>query len=564
MGGKQAIMERLEKILGDYKEAIVICDPHAWILLFNPQAKQLFDSPALSIRHSLFGLCHQAPFADAFRLLRQRAAEAPRFGAELIEIDFVCSTIRGATLLNCHMRLVLTDQDSEFVFVLFFDQIPKQIDETGWKASCLAAMIEELRRPLANLNAAAENLKANPDMARDARVAFETVVATESAVLISRFEAVVQESRALTYSQWPLTDIYSSDLIRSVIRKLGAGDKVTATMTGVPLWLHADSHAIMLTLEALVGTVNQAASVSQVDIEVLPGHHKVYCDIVWQGEPVPQTVVDSWSHLPLAGAAARMTVADVLDRHGSDMWCQHHDREGYSRLRIPLPAARRFGDKEESASWPDRPLRPALLPGAGTLAEVADRPLASLAYVVFNTVATGLEPAADTDILEIAGVRVEALRILTDVNFQTLVNPQRPIPPTSVSFHGVTDGEVKGKPPIKVALSQFRAFTGDAILVGHNAALDLALLQAKGEQAKVRFDNMVLDTLLLALALDPEATDHSLDGVCRRLGLPRQGGNGAMATSFSTAQLFLRLIELLATHGITSLGQALAFAAKAR
>ncbi len=563
---EHASMEGLEKILGDFKEAIVICDPQAWILLFNPQAKQLFKNTlALNIRHSLFGLCHQAPFEDAFRLLQHRAAAEGRFGAGLSEVKFICATIKEAMLLNCHLRLIPVEQLAEPVFVLFFTPLPQHIDETGWKASFLATMIEELRAPLANLNAAAENLQANPEMARDERIAFETVVATESADLIRRFEAVVQESRTLTYSQWPLTDIYSSDLLRCVARELRNREAITVTMTGVPLWLHADSHAMMLTLEALIRAVHLICDVAEIDIEVLPGNRKVYLDIVWQGETVPQAIVDSWFQLPLSGATVGMTVADVLERHGSDMWCQQHPRDGYARLRIPAPDSRRPWD-EEKLTWPDRPVLPACThgDGSGALGEMAELPLSSLTYVVFNTVVTGLDPLAESDILAIAGVRIAGLRILADDCCQSLVNPQRPIPVGSVKLHEISDGAVRGKPPIKVALAQFKAFAGDAVLVAHNAAIDLALLQHKGEKAKVGFDNILLDTLLLSMVADAETTDHTLPGLCRRLGVPMRGRHAAMATSLLTAQVFLHLLDMLKAKGITTLGQALAAMATVR
>lgn len=564
MATEHATIERLETIMGDFKEAIVICDPQAWILLFNPQAKQLFrNTLALNIRHSLFGLCHQAPFEDAFRLLQHRSAEGGRFGAELTEVRFVCSTIKDAMLLNCHLRLIPVERLHDPVFVLFFSPISQQIDETGWKASSLAKMIEELRRPLANLNAAAENLQTNPEMPRAERIEFETVVATESADLIRRFESVVQESRALTYSQWPLTDIYSSDLVRCVARELHKEGSITVTMTGVPLWLHADSHSLMLTLEALIRAIHQACKISEIDIEVLPGSRKVYFDIVWQGEPVPQTIVDSWFSIPLLGATAGMSVADVLERHSSDMWCQQHQRDGFARLRIPAPDSRRLWD-EERTPLPDRPLLPAFIHGDTNLGEMADRPLSSLSYVVFNTVPTGFDPADENDILSIAGVRIEGLRILSDECFQSLVNPQRPIPPSSVSRHRITEGAVRGKPPIKVALAQFKAFAGDAVLVAHNAALDLTLLQRKGEKAKVRFDNTILDTLLLSMVVDETVTDHTLDGLCHRLGVPMRGRHAAMAASLLTAQVFHRLLELLTAKGVTTLGQAIAASARIR
>ena len=195
---------------------------------------------------------------------------------------------------------------------------------------------------------------------------------------------------------------------------------------------------------------------------------------------------------------------------------------------------------------------------------MADSPLSSLAYVAFNTVTTGLDPSAESDILSIAGVRIEDLRILSDKCFQSLVNPQRPIPPSSVKLHGISDGTVRGKPPIKVALAQFKTFTGDAVLVAHNAGLDLTMVRLKGEQAKVGFDHRILDTLLLSMVVGAETPDHSLEGLCQRFEVTMRGRHAAMATSLLTAQVFLRLLDLLDAKGITTLGQALTASANVR
>lgn len=553
-------MERLENILGEFKEAIVICDPYGWILLFNPQARQLFGKTmALNLRHSLFGLCHPAPFDHAFRLLRQRAAGGDRFGAEGLETKFVCSTIKDDALLNCHLRLIPSDQSEGPVFVMFFSVTPQQIDETGWKASALAGTIEEFRGPLANLNAAAENLKANPDLPLADRIEFERVIAAESANLLRRFESVVLESRALTYCQWPLTDIHAADLVRSVARDLNQEGGITVTMTGVPLWLHADSHSLKLTLGALVRAVHQACGPSLIDIEVMPGQDKVYFDIVWQGEPLPQGLVESWLQIPLPDTVAGITVADVLARHASDLWSQPHRRQGFSRLRIPVPNSRGHWDEESGAPLPARPERPVFMDAEAmdALGPLADRPLATLDYVVFRTVTSGLDPSADNDLLSLAGVKIDRLRILGDDGFRSLVNPQRPIPLSTVSLHGISKEMVKGQPPTKVVLSEFASFVGKSVLVGHNAAIDLNALRGAGKRGGSGFGNAILDTLLLSRVVDSEVRELSLDGLCRQLGVPMNECRTPMGASLLTAQLFLRLLELLAAKGITTLGQAM-------
>jgi len=61
-------------------------------------------------------------------------------------------------------------------------------------------------------------------------------------------------------------------------------------------------------------------------MEALLGDRRVYIDIVWKGEPIPQAAVDSMLNLSLPDTLSGMTVADVLARHDSGMWSEKHRR----------------------------------------------------------------------------------------------------------------------------------------------------------------------------------------------------------------------------------------------
>jgi len=243
-----------------------------------------------------------------------------------------------------------------------------------------------------------------------------------------------------------------------------------------------------------------------------------------------------------------------LRRHGSDAWSQSAGA-GTARLRIPLPSAQAGGPKER----PLRAQRPEfydfdLLVHPVPTGRFADRPLKQLTYVAFDLETTGLRPADGDQVVAIAGVRIVNGRILTTETFERLVNPGRSIPKTSIRFHGITDEMVRDKPPFAVVLPAFHLFAADAVLVAHNAAFDIAFLHRAAEGA-LRFDQPVVDTLLLSAHLYPAEADHSLDAIAARLGLDVVQRHSALRDSLLTAAILLRLLDRCEERGITRLGQ---------
>lgn len=163
-------------------------------------------------------------------------------------------------------------------------------------------------------------------------------------------------------------------------------------------------------------------------------------------------------------------------------------------------------------------------------------------FVAFDTETTGT--GAGTRVIEIAGVRFRGGELLD--RFESLIDPEIPIPPDSIAVHQIDEAMVKGQKKAPQVLAQFFEFAGDAVLVAHNASFDAGMVGLElTRHRQPAPDNAILDSLRSARRMFP-AGAHSLDALIDLLGLPApEQRHRAIGDAELVVHLMFRMIESL-------------------
>jgi DNA polymerase-3 subunit epsilon len=183
----------------------------------------------------------------------------------------------------------------------------------------------------------------------------------------------------------------------------------------------------------------------------------------------------------------------------------------------------------------------------GLARPIADPLLEEANYVVFDLETTGLSRGAR--ICEIGAVRISGLE-LTDT-FQTLVDPHAELPAAISALTGIRQADLRGAPSAAVAVRRFMDFTGDAVLVAHNARFDRSFIDRDlGLLTGRRLAAPVLDTLALARTLlAGRVARTGLASLAYFFGTAARPCHRALPDAEATGEILLALIGLAQERG---------------
>lgn len=173
--------------------------------------------------------------------------------------------------------------------------------------------------------------------------------------------------------------------------------------------------------------------------------------------------------------------------------------------------------------------------------------------IILDTETTGLEPEQGHRIIEIGCVELLNRR-KSGRSFHRYLRPDREVDRGATQVHGLTNEFLAQQPRFADVVEELLEFISGAELIIHNAAFDLAFLDAElkrlpGPPRQVRSICSVIDTLPMARQMHP-GQRNSLDALCKRYSI--DNSHRELHGALLDAQILLE-VYLAMTGGQTAL-----------
>ncbi|MBB93300.1 MAG: exonuclease [Rhodobacteraceae bacterium] len=531
-----------ETLIRDLAEGVILCTSDDRVMLFNRAAQDLLSG--LGLDRKLSSLFRPEPLHQALHRLDLRRSRGET-GPETFLAASACgdrfllgqiSPIHGAGMPDGHV-IILRDATAD-------------LKAHADRDALFTSLMEEVRRPASAIGASLEVLQSVPDLDSDTRAGFTHAQSEELSRLYTSLRDTEARYEAMATRAWPMVELAATDLLDAV--RARAGD--TVTIQPCTDWLRCDPFAIAAILGRVIDHLAAEGTRRDMTLDAHLQGQEILLTLTWTGPQVLDGALQDWLAQPLSDGYGRYTCRDALAAHRTDIWAS--GTADVPGLALPLPATI-AATHQPPAPWSD--FYDFDLPTEARAGDLADVPLDKLTFVVFDTETTGLSPRDGDRIVQIAGIRIVNGKVRGAEVFDTLVDPERPIPAASTLVHGITEDMVTGADTITTAGQRFHDFCEGAVLVAHNAPFDMAFLKAQEPRIGRAFDHPVLCTVLLSAVLFDPSADHSLDGLTARLGIeiPHEARHTALGDALATADVFAHLIGLLDQAGIRTLQQAI-------
>lgn len=572
----------LAAFMSELPEGVLICNAEGRILFYSKQVKHMLadadniipdsefgsDKARFGAGESFVGL-GRSIFSIVDKNLIVHALDEIAEKLKHKEADISSNFIvvgKGNKLLRAEAVPILNHLRKFTGFIIIFNDITQQTEADRVVNFMLQSLTTSIRSSLAGIRSSIEAIVEYPDMEKAQLQKFRKIIHHECITLGDVLDNMSSDYSSHFITQWPLIPILAQNLVESIRSK--AEEKLDIIIdieySDDHNSVKVDSYSIILGTLYVLNQLSTEIKNRKFTCKTEKKGIFINFDLIWQGSPIKIETLRKWENqiLILKNEELPLSLKAVLQYHEAEIWSNVCDGErDKSYLRLILPAIETYEPENIRTITILPESRPEfydfdMFSQPGQVPELDDRPLNELAFTVFDTETTGLDPRGGDKIISIGSVRIVNGRLLHDERFDQFVDPERSLPFESIKIHGIQPEMLKGQPTIDKVLPLFQQFTEDTVLVAHNAAFDMRMLQISEAETGVKFINPVLDTLLLSAVVHPTQDNHDLEAIAKRLGISIVGRHTALGDAIATGEIFLKLLPLLAKNGIYTLKEA--------
>lgn len=156
-------------------------------------------------------------------------------------------------------------------------------------------------------------------------------------------------------------------------------------------------------------------------------------------------------------------------------------------------------------------------------------------FAIVDIETTGGSPK-DSKITEIAIYKHNGFEIID--SYETLINPEIPIPAFIANLTGINDSMVANSPRFFEVAKTIVEFTKDCVFVAHNVSFDYSILRAEFRSLGFDYRLPHLCTVKTARKIIPDHESYSLGKLTHELGITLTGRHRAGGDALATAKLF--------------------------
>lgn len=367
----EAEKNRLAALMSELAQAVVVCNLDGRILLYNNRARLQFKALAqgptsvaggalIGLGRSIFSILEKGQIEHAREVIHQRLT------AGRTAISNFVTTTRGGQLLRIQMVPVLATSGEISVaamsgYVLTVENITRSIEEEERRDRALHTLTQGSRSSIGNIRAAVANLLDYPDMEAELRERFLRVIDDEVAKRSTVINETMSQFSDAIKTRWPLEDILGIDIIAAAQRRIEDKLKLAIKLEEIDeaLWVKSDSFSLVFALVSLASKLQDNYEPRELRFRLSSAGQLAYLDLIWAGGAMSSETFYTWEMetMQIGSESSPLTLRDVIDRHGGEIWYQREKaaHRAYFRFVLPVAVPDVEQDQEERTRGKGRP-----------------------------------------------------------------------------------------------------------------------------------------------------------------------------------------------------------------